>query len=220
MTTIVPLLLKDIRIQKKNVAIGVLFMFAVIFLSGAFEGLPAAAPAAILGHFLIMFAARTDERGRGAVLLHSLPLQRRDVVVAKYAGIFMFAALGFGTAFLCRAFSLLLLPEADLPRFDGASVGIALAVLLVFYAIYYPLYFRFGGRIVQVLDMLVIVALLAAGFLLLKLSVWLGEPFFGLPAWLNDQPDAARYGLPAAIVAGLVLLSFLLSIAFYRRRDL
>ncbi|MBO9607418.1 MAG: ABC-2 transporter permease [Paenibacillaceae bacterium] len=220
MTTIVPLLLKDIRIQKKNLAIGVLFMFAVIFLSGAFENLPAAVPAVILGHFLIMFAAKTDERGRGAVLLHSLPLRRLDVVVAKYAGLFLFAALGFGTALLCRAFSLLLLPGADLPRFDTSSIGIALAALLVFYAIYYPLYFRFGGRIVQVLDMLVIIASIVAGFLLFKLSLWLGDPFFGLPDWLTQQSGAVQYGLPVVFVTVLLLVSFLLSAAFYGRRDL
>ena len=96
------LLAKDIRIQKRGIALGFVFVGIVFFALGAFEGLPLAVPAAIFSHFLIVVSSKWDEKNNNGRMLASFPLKRRDIVGSKYAGVLMFMAIAFLLTLLWR----------------------------------------------------------------------------------------------------------------------
>lgn len=216
----VQLLIKDLRVQKRFIALGFVFVGFVFFLLGAFEGIPLAVPAAIFSHFLIVAASKTDEKNNNGRLLASFPLRRSDIVASKYAGVFMFMALAFGLTALWRLIAGLALPAGELPSFDIKSIASAIALLLLFYAIYFPMFFAVGAKLAQVLDLIVIFALVGAGALSLRIVEWSGAR---AGAVLEAIADA---GLPMSTVAlwglggsaALLLASWPLSVFLFERK--
>lgn len=218
------LIMKDIRIQKKYILLGFLFVGFVFFALGAFEGLPLSMPAAIFSHFLIVVASKSDEKNNNGRLLASMPLRRRDIVTAKYLGIFVFAAFAFALTAFWRLLSASVLPANELPWFDMPSSLLTIAILLVFYSIYFPLFFAYGSRISQVLDLVVIFAVGGAVVITFRIMEWTnGGAGTLLRDWLSADSglDLTTIGLCGAGF-GLVLtvISWIAAVALYERRSL
>lgn len=215
----VQLLMKDLLIQKRFILLGFVFVGFFFFLLGAFEGMPLSIPAAIFSHFLIVVASKLDEKNNNGRMLLSFPLRRSDIVASKYVGIFMFMALAFFLTSLWRLLAGLVLPAGELPWFDLKSMAIAIAVLLLFYSIYFPMFFAFGSRVVQMLDFIVIFAVGGAGVLALRVMEWSGVSagaFIG-NALDTDLPTLSLW----AVGGGLALLtvSWTLSVILFERKN-
>lgn len=217
------LLAKDIRIQKQMIALGFVFVGIVFFALGAFEGLPIAVPAAIFSHFLIVVSSKWDEKNNNGRMLASFPLKRRDIVGSKYAGVLMFMAIAFLLTLLWRVLASTVLPEAELPWFSPGSLLLAAAALLVFYSIYFPLFFAFGSRISQFLDLIVIFAIGGAAAIILRVLEWLDIHVVAAirQAVTEDAVSGAALGWWAG---GACLLLFVLSgfvsLYLYERRNI
>lgn len=214
------LLAKDIRIQKKFIALGFIFVGFVFFMLGALEGLPLAVPAAIFSHFLIVVASKSDEKNNNGRMLASFPLRRTDIVTAKYAGIFMFMSISFALTFVWRGLAGLILPAQELPWFSAQSTLLALTLLLVFYAIYFPLFFAAGSRLVQVLDLIVIFSVGGAVLLAIRLMEWADVAVGSFLRTLLASGSLA--GLLGALGASLalLLLSWCFSLYVYRKKSI
>ncbi|WP_409340766.1 ABC-2 transporter permease [Paenibacillus sp. MBLB4367] len=218
-----PLILKDIRIQKRYILLGFVFIGIVFFGLGAFEGLPLSVPAAIFSHFLIVVASKSDEKNNNGRMLASFPLLRRDIVASKYAGIFVFIALAFALTSLWRVLAALILPSEELPWFDLPSVLLTIGVLLLFYSIYFPLFFALGSRLSQVLDIVVVFAVGGTAVIVLRILEWTNG---GAGAALRELFAHGSAGMTAigwwSAGGGLVLsiVSCLLAMALYERRSL
>lgn len=165
----VQLLVKDLRIQKQFIALGFVFIGFVFFALGVFEGLPLTVPAAIFSHFLIVVSSKMDERNNNGRMLASFPLRRRDIVTSKYVGIMMFTAIAFLLTSLWRLLAASIFPIEELPWFNFQSVIITMIVMLLFYSIYFPMFFAFGSRLVQILDLIVIFAVGGACLLIIRI---------------------------------------------------
>ncbi len=216
----VQLLIKDIRIQKKFIALGFVFVGCFFFLLGAFEGLPLAVPAALFSHFLIVVASKSDEKNNNGRMLASFPLRRTDIVNSKYVGIALFMAIAFALTSLWRWLAGIVLPTQELPWYSTQSTLIVLLVLLVFYAIYFPLFFAAGSRLAQVLDLIVIFAVGGAILIVLRISEWTG---INVGSVIQNLLEAET--LPFSLWtlgAGLVLLilSWSLSLYVYKGKKL
>jgi hypothetical protein len=215
----VQLLLKDLRIQKRFIGLGFIFVGFVFFLLGAFEGLPLSIPAAIFSHFLIVVASKMDERNNNGRMLVSFPLRRKDIVASKYAGIFMFMALAFCLTAIWRLLAGLVLPEGELPWFDLKSMAVAIAVLLLFYSIYFPLFFAFGSKISQVLDFIVIFAVGGAGVLALRIMEWTGV---NAGAFIRTVTEAKLSVISLWAVGGcltMLIVSWAVSVYLFERKN-
>lgn len=214
------LLVKDFRIQKRFIALGFVFVGLLFFAMGAFEGQPLSVPAAIFSHFLIVVASKMDERNNNARLLVSFPLRRRDIVTSKYIGLVLFMAVAFLLTALWRLLAGLILPIGELPWFDVRSLALTVAVLLLFYAIYFPLFFAFGSRVGQVLDLIVIFAVGGTVVLALRVIEWSGGNAGDLIRTVGaaGQAEWAAWGIGGGVA--LLLLSWMVSVALFERRSI
>ncbi|MBD2871851.1 ABC-2 transporter permease [Paenibacillus arenilitoris] len=216
----IQLLMKDIRIQKRFIALGFVFVGFFFFILGAFEGMPLSVPAAIFGHFLIVVASKADEKNNNGRMLASFPLRRTDIVTAKYAGIAMFMAIAFALTSLWRWLAGIFLPARELPWFSAQSIVVTLLILLVFYAIYFPVFFAAGSRLVQVLDLIVIFVVGGAALLVIRLLEWTN---IGVGSFIRSLPEADGLPLSLWMLGGglvLLLLSWCLSVYVYRSKNL
>lgn len=217
----IQLLIKDIRIQKRYIGLGFLFVGIFFFALGAFEGMPLSVPAAIFSHFLIVVASKMDEKNNNGRMLVSFPLRRRDIVTSKYIGIIVFMGLAFLLTALWRLISGLVLPTGELPWFDVQSVTLTIVLLLMFYSIYFPMFFAFGTRIVQVLDVIVIFVVGGVIVLGLRIAEWSGIHVgqrFATFRTTADQTDLALWGVCGCLV--LLISSWVLSVALYNRKSI
>jgi ABC-type transport system involved in multi-copper enzyme maturation permease subunit len=215
------LLAKDIRIQKKYIALGFVFVGFLFFILGAFEGMPLTVPAAIFGHFLIVAASKSDEKNNNGRMLASFPLRRIDIVTAKYAGILMFMSIAFLMTFLWRVLTGFVLPVQELPWFSVQSTILTIAALLVFYSIYFPILFATGSRLVQVLDLIVIFSVGGVVLLALRVLEWLDihiGPSLG--DLLSSENNVS--GLLGVLGASTILLvlSWSISLYAYKKRNI
>lgn len=212
----IPLLVKDIRIQKRFIVIGVLFIAVFFFALGAFEGIPLAMPAAIFSHFLIVVASKSDEKNNNGRMLASLPVTRRDIVTAKYAGVLMFTAIAFGLTAGVRLLAAAAFPSEPLPMFSLHSIVVTVLILLGFYSLYFPLFFAFGYRISQVIDLIVMFIIGSLGLLTLRL-LELAQIRLDRSALL---PIAESPWLAAGCGLLLFVISWLVSLNLYERKNI
>lgn len=217
------LLIKDIRIQKQFILLGFVFVGIVFFMLGAFEGLPLTIPAAIFGHFLIVVSSKWDEKNNNGRMLASFPLQRKDIISSKYIGFFMFMLIAFLLTLLCRFLASMILPLDELPQLSIQSIFATLTVLLLFYSIYFPMFFAFGSRLSQVLDLIVIFTMGGVALIIIRVLEWMD---IHITAYVRDVMfmEGANQTLYGLWVSGsclvLFLLSWFISIYLYERRNI
>lgn len=217
---VLQLLAKDIRIQKRFIALGFVFVGFLFFALGAFEGLPLSVPAAIFSHFLIVVASKSDEKNNNGRMLASFPLRRIDIVSAKYVGIVMFMSISFLLTLLWRVLAEIVLPVQELPWFSLQSTILTLSVLFIFYSIYFPLFFATGARLVQVLDLIVIFSVGGAALLAIRVMEWMD---IRIGPFLTDLLSSGHVSDSLSVLGGsllLVLLSWGLSVYLYRNKNI
>lgn len=103
----------------------------------------------ILGIIILTFVAVIytngyDDKYRSEVVLNSLPLDRRNIVRGKYITLLVFFTISCGAVILFTNM-LTMLGIADRVNSAGVQSAILAAnIILLFYSIYYPFYFKVG----------------------------------------------------------------------------
>lgn len=166
----------------------------------------------------------------------SLPVGRRNVVLARYAATAIGIAFGLGTGWaVARASAAWIFSDArNAPDLLGAGAYASLAaVFLLFAALFLPCYFRLGaGRALTVASLLtlgLLVLLSLAGSLAVHLvggadvleAMRRQDParLQAVRDWLDRWGGLLAAGLVGA-AAALFAVSALVAIVFYERRDL
>ncbi|HHV25567.1 MAG TPA: ABC-2 transporter permease [Tissierellia bacterium] len=140
---------KDLKLATK---VNIFAVFYALFISAMGMSLPDFPPANamyILGIIMIVFITVIysngyDDKNKSEVFLNSLPIDKVDIVIGKYVTLIIFILISCIFTFLfTNTIKVLGLTS------DGRPVGIwdivvAMSVLLVFYSIYYPFYFKLG----------------------------------------------------------------------------
>jgi hypothetical protein len=216
----VQLLIKDIRIQKKFIAIGFVLIGFFFFLLGAFEGIPLAVPAAIFSHFLIVVASKSDEKNNNGRMLASFPLRRIDIVTSKYLGIALFMAIAFLLTLLWRWLAGSFLPEQELPWFSVQSTIATIVVMLVFYAIYFPIFFAAGSRLVQVLDLIVLFTVGGTALIVIRILEWTNISVGSLFLDLSSAGTLSLSLWTLGAVIALLAVSWGVSVQMYKGKNI
>lgn len=215
------LIYKDIAIQKKSLlfAFGYMFFFVAIFQSQPHMMFSTAMVA--ITYILVMGGFALDDQAEADTFLNSLPVTRKKLVAAKYFSLVLFFL--FGT--VCYALLYRLLQLTELPIQMGAItaeylVGAMVAVSLI-NAIYFPILFKIGYHRAKIFNFLLFFGVFfGLSFLLSKMQGNAApEILRKLESFINQQPDILLTGMFLAMVAMLLLISFSLSLYFYKRRD-
>jgi len=166
----------------------------------------------------------------------SLPVSRREIVLARYAATATGIALGLGTSWaaaLAARWWIFTAPRhAFVPPGAGAYATL-LALFLFNAALFLPCYFRLGAGRGVMLFCLLVLALLALGSVLGWLAVQAAGGAEALEALRARDPERIaaakewieRWGgfLAGGLAAGAAMLfvaSAALSVSFYSRKDI
>lgn len=215
----VQLLVKDLRITRKFIAIGFVFVGFFFFALGSLEGVPLAVPAIIFGHFLTVTASKMDEKNNNGMLLASFPVNRWELVTSKYLSLLMFIGVAFVLTTIWHFLGAMLLPANELPRFTVPSCLITLTGISVFYSIYLPMYFGLGARLAQVLDLIVMFTLAGFGLAFVRILDWMNADVL---TSLHSITSASLSTLTVACIGLSLLLlglSWTIAVYLYERKD-
>ncbi|MBU3213517.1 ABC-2 transporter permease [Clostridium estertheticum] len=144
----VNLIIKDILIQKKTLLFTFFYtiVISICFYSANPSDLGLYVLAPILNTYMhIINAVNYDDKNNSEIVLNSLPLNREDVVIAKYISIFVFAIIQITYAILIGLIGKatgLSIYNVSISLFD---IGSVFASIGIFSAIFFPLYFKFGA---------------------------------------------------------------------------
>jgi len=204
------LIKKDFLIQKKSI---IFSLFIMVFFSFTLESLGSAALAvSVLSicYMLVYGAGAQEDKTGSDRLLISLPIRKETIVLSKYVSVYVFAAYALLINVLIRlAAHALQIPNFGYPITIEGILGTVAAVTLIF-SLSFPMIFKLGYQKSRM-----------ANFVLLFAAA------FGVTYLLQQFPNGeapqmiAEYET-AFLVAGLALLlvlSFCLSLYFYRNRE-
>lgn len=213
------LLIKDIMLLKKTILIGFIYI-AVMAL--AFNGTtgPAMFTASTfaVAFLLIQTPCAHDDKSRAEPMLLSLPVRRDTVVSAKYAAVALYTLIAAAQYLLVYgAVKLTGLPF----HMAGVTVESAAGLLLVavlFASIFYPLFFRLGYMKMRYVNIFLFAGLFAGGGALaaaLRGEEWAAQ----FARALESQPEWLLVCGLVGVMLGMLLISYCLSLRFYRRRE-
>lgn len=218
------LILKEFQIQKKTLIYSFLYVIVAAFafnaLSSNNSGVYVLGPFAVI-YLFVMHSCDYEEKNKTDIIFNSLPLKRDDIVIAKYISIFLFAALGL-------IFSLIV-------GILGESIGFAsisrlltindiVAVLgsgMIFTAIFYPLYFKFGLVKTRILNIFLFLFLMFMPNLAVDYARTHPEKTIikNIMSFVLQTPESALKTFLFIICFIIFLLSLLISMKVYRNKE-
>lgn len=98
----------------------------------------------ILIFITVIYTNGYDDKYKSEIILNSLPMDRKNIVRAKYMALILFIVISCGTVLI---FTNIILKLGIASTGKGASIWNAIFVInisLIFYSIYYPIYFKVG----------------------------------------------------------------------------
>lgn len=220
------LILKDILMQKKMFFFGLgygLFVL-VVFQNAVFEAGAYIMGAVAIAYMFILGACAYEDKNKSENILFSLPLKRSLIVVSKYLSVLVFTMISLALLGLIGALmkgSGLPVPHRYLGPTDILATMVSLAILV---SLYLPFYFRWGYIKSRLFNLVLFLLVFFSPNMLIEYvknttgttPSSLGETMEALsmlPGWMSGL------GL-SGLVLILLILSLLLSINFYNRREL
>ena len=217
------LIVKDFLVQKKSVLFSFGYcIFVLLFFSHnqALNNSIYIMAAAAVSYMLLQGAAYADEKNASAIILNSLPLSRKNLVLAKYLTLVAYLAMGLTFSGII-GFILPITINFPVRPITVADVTVSIISVGIMASIYLPLFFKFGNNIIRLVNVaLFMLTFFVPGIIIAQLknqpSGFLGQlidVLRNLPGWLVT--------LGALTITGIVLsVSMAISLRIYNNKDL
>ncbi|MEW9121113.1 MAG: ABC-2 transporter permease [Thermotaleaceae bacterium] len=216
------LILKDILIQKKTFGFALAYsVFALFAFRGPFSNTLYTMGSVAIGYIFILSAIGYDEKSKSDIFLLSLPIQRKQIVQAKYFSIFIFSIIGLSftgiMGFFISSTGLL----KDVPFIKALDVFTVLTSLTILFSLYFPFYFKFGSAYMRILNMVFFMAVFfAPNFLLGYIQDKKGVAYTeSLLEKANTMPTFSLVILLLAILSFILCISYFLSLHIYKHKE-
>jgi ABC-2 type transport system permease protein len=214
---------KDLLIQRKSffflLFIG-LFIF-IIYNNPMFDAFIYIMGSLMVVYIFLITANSEDERNKCNIMLNSLPITRRDIVLAKYLTIPVYILISFiGFSILAAVFKLPFIPIT--PRFpNGMDILVTVLMVGLFVDIYLPLYFRFG---VAALRLFQVIFFLAFFFIPRTLFEYaMANPDKPVVKFVQQLFTEQTIVAQTLVILGLILIisliSYFISVKIYRAKE-
>lgn len=214
------LILKDLLLQRRMLVLA--FVYVLLF-TFAFQSMGEGQLIAIIsavGYMFVMMGGAWEEKNNSDVLWNSLPTAKWKIVGAKYLAIPLYVVIVIAVYWIASTvLSLLRLSITAMP-FD--LVGAIFGMLSVFIAasLYYPVYFAVGYTKSRYWHFILFFGIMISASMLPSLfpekPAWVDPLLERLPKIVGDSAILATFGLSVAV---LVLVSFVISLRLYGRRE-
>lgn len=217
------LILKDILVQKKSIIWVVLYclVLAVVFQGTDSGGMAYVMVGVASIYLFITSACAYDEKNSAEIVLNSLPLTRRNIVTAKYLGMLLFMVIVLGIIVLSvLVFTQIPLPIKLRPLTFQDVIGIIVSTGLLA-ALFYPTFFKVGYHKARIINLVLFFSFFFLPGILVN-YLRKHQPPAALLRFIRGlaaQPDWLVAGGILLIIAVLLLLSYILSVQFYRQRE-
>ena len=210
------LILKDILIQKKNCIFALIFypLIAIIAFQSIPEGILIVGSVSV-AYILITNAFAYDEKCMGDVYIKSLPVNKQDIVTARYLTLIIFSLTGIAVMYLYLTAAKLLNIDINIGIISVSRLINIMFINILLYAVQFPLYYKFGFVKMRIFSNLVYI------FFIIGLSM--------LSESMRKNPDilAAIKAVPPVIlsvisIAAMILMLIVsaeISIRFYIARE-
>lgn len=208
------LIKKDVLMQKRTLLLSLLIM---VFFSFTLSPMGTAGLTVSIWAICYLFvygAGMLEEKTNGDKLLVSLPIRKNTIVMSKYVSVYVFAAYALLVNFIIRMLAnLFQIPHFSFPFTLEAVASTFIAVTLIF-SLSFPLIFKVGFMKSRLTNYVVLFAFLFGGHAIA------GQLSNG--AGIDFSLARSDTGLTILVVLALLIIviaSFSLSLAFYRRRE-
>lgn len=225
MSNMFNLVWKDFLLLKK------VLWFAPIYSLGmgiAFSNMNAGALSAStigVSYMLMIQACARDDKNKSEIMLNSLPLRRRDIVLAKYLSIFPYAILGILSYLLTQSVISVTGIPITLGNLSLEGVIGVLVAIIGMISIYFPIYFKLGY-----LRSNIIATFLFLGIFFSTIAL-IGHGLRGIynpltqnilnsiVNWLQTQANWQIASYLITLMLIIMAASFRLSLRFYGKRE-
>lgn len=215
------LIIKDVLIQKKQLIFGIAYLAFVLV---AFQGMgEAMLPMGLVAvtYMLSMTACAYEEKNKSDLLLNSLPIKRVNIVASKYLSVLIYAVMGIlAYIAMITIINLLNMPLKTYPLSLEILIG-SLAAVCLMTGIWFPIYFKFGYMKMRVANFVLFFLFFFGSSLMTQFikskqdSLWVKN----IISFFDTKSDITIALLFLVIIALYMLLSFLLSVWFYNKRE-
>ncbi len=210
------LIMKDILIQKKIFIMAMLYLVFFVFVFQSMEGSMFTVAIVAFVYLLVSGTFAYDDKSKSDIMLNSLPIKRRDIVMAKYISLLVYMILGtIAFSIISYIIMILDLPLKTYPITIEAIIAAFFSISFI-NSILFPLMFKLGYTKAKFANMLLLFAF-----------------FFGVPMLINNNSTLFSEVLDViknqsgtmigfAIVAlSMIILSasYMLSIKLYKQRQ-
>ncbi len=216
------LIKKELILQKKTLGFGLLYsllLFAV-FANAIFEGFAYSMSAFGMLYITIVGIAQAEYKNNSDIIINSLPTTRREIVGAKYLSIITCTII----ALVIVSFVGLVFHQLPAPfhyrLINMVDVVMILVSVLLLAAISLPIYFKTGAQWVRIVNMFIFMIIFFAPA---QIAVYLSKN--GYQPWIQSLTHIARdqswlFSLSVlAIMLGLLLVSYFISLKIYLKKD-
>lgn len=217
------LVLKDFLIQKKSLLFIIGYCgFVLVFFahSKPFSQSVYIMAAGAVSYLLVQGAGNADGKNNSDLILNSLPVNRKQIVLAKYLSLGVYLATGLiSTVLIGRILSF----SIDFPVRSITYTDITVAVISVgiMGSLYLPLFFKFGNNITRFVNMvLFMLTFFVPGIIMEHLNNQPSGITGQLVDLLRNVPGWSVILGALAVTAVLVVVSLAVSLTIYTNKDL
>jgi ABC-2 type transport system permease protein len=223
-TNILNLIRKDLCALWSEKTMGLMF-FALLAISAAFASylnLSSLAFVLLTVSSYILNVFTLEEKFRTEKFFASLPVRRRDIVIARYGGILAIAGVYFVVAYITNAFAILSgrTEVRPIPLGYCATVLVIMAFLASFT---FPFYFKLGIAKSKTITSLLLAGFMGLGGTLMALNPARGSQRLmkGISAVLSSPfpHDLPHTLLLMGVAIMLFAVSIPVAVTLYSRRD-
>lgn len=198
------LLFKDLYVQKRNLALALLFNFVFLALSNLGYTLSMTA----IAYMLISGSAGIDDKNNTHVLINSLPVRRSDVIRAKFLGIIVYTVfsglLVFVSSLVVQAF------DGNFPGFQWTDAAWALVSIILIGSITLVLSLFLDRVLLQYISFAIIM------LYAMTLSIFQHFAARLFSSYGELWPTVTGVGVSLLVLGA----AYLISLPIYRRKDL
>jgi len=216
------LVIKDIIVQKKSIAFAVFYIGFFIFALQSIGEMTFTFAITAFSYILVMGGFAYDDKNKADIMLNSLPLKRRNIVLAKYISLYVFMTFGsliyFVFELLLRStgFSFIKTYPVTIESFTGAVFAVS-----IMHSFCLPILFKFGYTKAKVINFVMFFAFFFGvsqliNYIYAKKNVGFAGTVF---AFFENRPD---YLIALAVIAAaalLMLISYMISLRVYKKRE-
>ncbi|HZJ57657.1 MAG TPA: ABC-2 transporter permease [Clostridia bacterium] len=215
------LIIKDILVQKKSLLFALGYCFFLVFAFQSLEGVTPIAASTVVVYFLIQNSFAYEDKNKSEIIINSLPISRKEIVLAKYLSIFVYIGLAI-VAYMIATLTVKVVRVPVKVEFpDLKDVTITLLLVSLMNSIYMPIIFRIGYLKAKIFNM---VMFLLFFFIPMGVASLYENPKYsagisditGIISSFSDWQIAA---LLAAISLMLLFFSYSISLGIYKNRE-